>query len=352
MFKYFFIAQSLLLLNSASSTHACLGGGGSSSYIGGGGGSEGGGVENSLGVNTYQTSCPDAEDIIFSWVETAVLNEPRMAASLLRLHFHDCFVNGCDASVLLDDAPGLVGEKTAGPNANSLRGFDVIDSIKADLEAACPGVVSCADVLAVAARDGVVVLGGPTWDVETGRKDGRTVSKSAANNNIPGPNSDVPTLISKFQNTGLSARDMVALSGGHTIGNARCATFASRLSNSGGSGGNTDGSVDRDFLQSLQDLCAADARGNNSATLASLDYATPTMFDNQYYVNLLSGQGLLGSDQALVGGTDGVGELVEAYAADVGAFFEDFKASMLKMGRLGAVGGGGGEVRRNCRSIN
>ncbi|KAK1315902.1 Peroxidase 40 [Acorus calamus] len=324
MFKYFFIAQSLLLLNFASSTHACLGGGAGSSggYIGGGGG----GVESSLGVNTYQTSCPDAEDIIFSW--------------------------GCDASVLLDDAPGLVGEKTAGPNANSLRGFDIINSIKADLEAACPGVVSCADVLAVAARDGVVVLGGPRWDVETGRKDGRTASKSAANNNIPGPNSDVPTLISNFQNAGLSARDMVALSGGHTIGNARCATFASRLSNSSGSGGNTDGSVDRDFLQSLQDLCAADARGNNSATLASLDYATPTMFDNQYYVNLLSGQGLLGSDQALVGGTDGVGELVEAYAADVGAFFEDFKASMLKMGRLGAVGGGGGEVRRNCRSIN
>lgn len=41
----------------------------------------------------YQTSCPEVEAIVFARVEEAVLEEPRMAASLLRLHFHDCFVN-------------------------------------------------------------------------------------------------------------------------------------------------------------------------------------------------------------------------------------------------------------------
>lgn len=60
--------------------------------------------------------------------------------------------------MLLDDTPVLVGEKTAGPNLNSLRGFDLIDGIKSELEMACPRTVSCADILAIAARDSVVLV--------------------------------------------------------------------------------------------------------------------------------------------------------------------------------------------------
>ena len=67
-------------------------------------------------------------------------------------------LQGCDASVLLDDTSSFTGEKSAGANANSLRGFEVIDDIKTQLEATCPGIVSCADILAVAARDAVVTV--------------------------------------------------------------------------------------------------------------------------------------------------------------------------------------------------
>jgi len=62
---------------------------------------------------------------------------------------------GCDASVLLDDTGTLKGEKNALPNKNSLRGFEVIDTIKSALEKACPSTVSCADILALAAREAV-----------------------------------------------------------------------------------------------------------------------------------------------------------------------------------------------------
>ena len=60
--------------------------------------------------------------------------------------------------MLLDDTNNFVGEKTAAPNLNSLRGFEVIDSIKSELEFVCPKSISCADILATAARDSVVLV--------------------------------------------------------------------------------------------------------------------------------------------------------------------------------------------------
>ena len=62
---------------------------------------------------------------------------------------------GCDGSILLD---GSDGEKFAAPNLNSARGFDVIDTIKTAVENECNGTVSCADILAIAARDSVVLV--------------------------------------------------------------------------------------------------------------------------------------------------------------------------------------------------
>ncbi|KQJ95997.1 peroxidase 40 [Brachypodium distachyon] len=357
---FFLLLQLAAAAEATAVNKSCVAGaGGASVSIGYGGAraSAGAGAGVSLGGDAYRSVCPLAEEIIREAVEKAVAADPRMAASLLRLHFHDCFVNGCDGSVLLDDKPFLVGEKTAGPNANSLRGFEVIDAIKAQLELACPDTVSCADVLAIAARDSVVASGGPSWQVEVGRKDSRTASLQAANSNLPAPTSGVATLVQKFANVGLSAKDMVALSGAHTIGKARCTTFSARI---GGGMGVAGTAKDAGFVQSLQQLCA----GSAGSALAHLDLATPATFDNQYYINLLSGDGLLPSDQALAaapaGDDDGdqdagtlVAGLVADYAFDAALFFDDFAASMLRMGRLAPAGGrAAGEVRRNCRVVN
>lgn len=57
--------------------------------------------------------------------------------------------------MLLDDTDDMKGEKNALPNRNSLRGFEVIDNIKADVERSCPSTVSCVDILTLAAREAV-----------------------------------------------------------------------------------------------------------------------------------------------------------------------------------------------------
>lgn len=106
-----------------------------------------------LSSTFYDQTCPTALNTIRTVVRQAVSQERRMAASLIRLHFHDCFVQGCDASILLDDTHSMIGEQNAAPNRNSARGYGVIHKAKTEVEKICPGVVSCADILTVAARD-------------------------------------------------------------------------------------------------------------------------------------------------------------------------------------------------------
>ncbi|KAK4423422.1 Lignin-forming anionic peroxidase [Sesamum alatum] len=191
----------------------------------------------------YDRACPNASTIIRTSIRRAISRERRMAASLIRPHFHDCFVQGCDASILLDQTDTIQSEKTAFPNVNSVRVYEVIEVAKREVERVCPGVVSCTDIVTLAARDiSVVVIklilseqhvGGPSWNVRLGRRDSTTASRSQANTDFPSPSAGLDTLISAFANKGLSARDMVALSGAHTIGQAQCFLFRNRINNNG-----------------------------------------------------------------------------------------------------------------------
>ncbi|XP_044493425.1 cationic peroxidase 1-like [Mangifera indica] len=293
-----------------------------------------------LSSSYYATTCPSALSIIKSAVNAAVAVEKRMGASLLRLHFHDCFVQGCDASILLDDTATFTGEKTANPNINSVRGYDVVDTIKSQLESSCPGVVSCADILAVAARDSVVALGGSSWKVPLGRRDSTTASLSAANTDLPAPTSSLSQLIQAFSNKGLTAKEMVALSGSHTIGQARCTTFRSRIYN--------DTNINSSYATSLQANCPSTGGDNN---LSPLDVTSPTSFDNAYFKNLLSKKGLLHSDQELYNGgfTD---SQVTAYSSNLQTFKTDFGNAMIKMGNISPLTGSSGQIRTNCRKVN
>ncbi|KAG7969806.1 hypothetical protein I3843_07G050100 [Carya illinoinensis] len=289
----------------------------------------------------YDHSCPNAQQIVKSIVAEAVAKEARMAASLLRLHFHDCFVQGCDASLLLDSRGSLVSEKRSNPNRNSARGFEVLDEIKSALEKECPLTVSCADIVALAARDSTILAGGPSWEVPLGRRDSRGASLSGSNNNIPAPNNTFQTILTKFKRQGLNVVDLVALSGSHTIGDARCTTFRQRLY--------SQFTLDQSYAAQLRTRCP---RSGGDENLFFLDFVSPTKFDNSYFKNLLSSKGLLSSDQVLLTKNEASMELVKIYSENNELFFEQFAQSMIKMGNISPLTGSRGEIRKNCRKIN
>lgn len=295
-----------------------------------------------LSTGFYSRSCPNLFSTVKSSVQSAISKEARMGASLLRLFFHDCFVNGCDGSILLDDTSSFTGEKSANPNRNSVRGFDVVDNIKSAVENVCSGVVSCADILAIAARDSVVTLGGPSWNVKLGRRDARTASRAAANNGIPPPTSNLNALTSRFSALGLSTRDLVALSGSHTIGQARCTSFRARIYN--------ETNLDPSFARTRQGNCPR-ASGSGDNNLAPLDLQTPTKFDNNYFNNLVNQRGLLHSDQQLFSGGS-TNSIVSTYVNNPNTFQSDFASAMIKMGDISPLTGSNGEIRKNCRRIN
>ncbi|XP_059655603.1 peroxidase 11 [Cornus florida] len=304
-----------------------------------------------LTLDYYSSTCPTALEIVRKEMECAVLSDPRNAALILRLHFHDCFVQGCDGSVLLDDTITLLGEKKAPINIHALKGFRIIDRIKNKLESECPGIVSCADILTVAARDAVILVGGPYWDVPLGRKDSKSAGYALVGQNLPTSDESLLSIISKFLYQGLSVTDMVALSGAHTIGMARCVNFRERIY---GDFGATSGlnPLSGTHLSNLKAICPA-AGGDNNET--AMDYVTPNLFDNSFYHLLLNGEGLLDSDQGLYSSVLGIEtkQLVQKYAESAVAFFEQFSESMVKMGNITNPDTFvDGEVRKSCRFVN
>ncbi|KAK2351038.1 cationic peroxidase [Trifolium repens] len=286
-----------------------------------------------LSSTFYDSTCPNALSTIRTAIRTAVSKERRMAASLIRLHFHDCFVQGCDASILLDDSSTIESEKSALPNVNSVSGFEIIDKAKSEVEKVCPGVVSCADIVAIAARDASFAVGGPSWTVKLGRRDSTTASKSLANTDLPLFTDDLTTLISRFTNKGA-----------HTLGQAQCFTFRGRIYNNASD-------IDAGFASTRQRGCPSLSNTANNQKLAALDLVTPNSFDNNYFKNLIQKKGLLQSDQILFSGgsTDSI---VTEYSKNPTTFKSDFAAAMIKMGDIKPLTGSAGIIRTICSAAN
>ncbi|PON39323.1 Peroxidase [Parasponia andersonii] len=301
-------------------------------------------VNSQLETEFYFSSCPEAEDIVRSTVESHLDKDPTVAAGLLRLHFHDCFVQGCDGSVLI---AGASAERNALANTR-LRGFEVIDDAKTQLEASCPGVVSCADILALAARDAVDLSDGPRWSVPTGRRDGR-VSLSSQVTTLPAPFDSVDVQLQKFAAKGLDDHDLVTLVGAHTIGQTGCAFVSYRLYNFK-STGNSDPTINPSFLTHLQSRCP---KGGDGSKRVSLDRDSQFSFGTSFFENVRDGNAVLESDQRLWGDAE-TRRIVEKYASNTrGLRFDfEFAKAMIKLSTIDVKSGTEGEIRKICSKFN
>ncbi|VAI72489.1 unnamed protein product [Triticum turgidum subsp. durum] len=311
-----------------------------------------------------------AEKIVRQEMAKFIAATPSLAGPLLRLHFHDCFVRvsrrcalvlshvqtyimhtntkkhpcnaklqGCDASVLLESTDGKVAEKDAKPN-KSLRGFGSVERVKAKVEAACPGIVSCADVLTLMSRDAVVLAKGPFWPVALGRRDGRVSRATEAINELPPASGDVPLLAKIFASKGLDLEDLVVLSGAHTLGTAHCPSFTDRLYNTtseNGTSGLVDPSLDSEYADKLRLKCKS---VDDRTMLSEMDPGSFKTFDTSYYRHVAKRRGLFRSDAALLFDAT-TNDYVQRIATGKfdGEFFRDFSESMIKMGDVGVLTG-------------
>ncbi|XP_052176431.1 peroxidase 44 [Diospyros lotus] len=304
-------------------------------------------VTAQLRVGFYKSTCPRAELIVRQAIHNRFKIDPSIAAALLRMHFHDCFVTGCDASILIDSTPRKPSEKDAGPSLG-VRGYDIIDEAKRTLEATCPGTVSCADIITLATREAVVLAGGPSYSVPTGRRDGRISDPSLVD--LPDPSLSVPETLTFFASKGFTLKEMVTLLGAHTVGVAHCGFFQDRLTNFQGTG-RPDPTMDRALVSKLLRICGTQPRSFDKDPTMFLDQNTSFVVDNQIYKQVILRKGVLQIDQELALDRSSA-PIVSMFASNGRAFEQSFAKAVVKMGGVEVLVGKAGEIRTNCRVFN
>ena len=298
----------------------------------------------------YKKTCPRFEDIVNRLVTIKQQETPTTAAAVVRVFFHDCMIDGCDASTLVaSNAFNPKAERDADINL-SLPGdaFDLVTRIKTTVELECPGVVSCTDILAISTRNLVKMTGGPFYEILLGRKDSLVSEASRVKGNIALPNMTMTQIIDQFTRKGFTIQEMVALIGAHTIGFSHCKEFSDRIFPHN-KNQPIDPKMNPKYANGLRKLC-----GNytKDPTMAAFnDVMTPGKFDNMYYRNLQRGLGLLSTDQAM---SDDLRTkaIVDLYAANETAFFNDFAKAMEKVSVFQIKGEKDGEVRHRCDQFN
>ncbi|XAR70973.1 L-ascorbate peroxidase [Bertholletia excelsa] len=230
-----------------------------------------------------------AEDILPIKEEIRKVLSKGKAPGVLRLAFHDA------GTFEIDENSGgmngsIVYELDRPENTGLQKPLKILEKAKTEVDAIRP--VSWADIIALAGAEAVSLCGGPSIPLRLGRIDSMVAD---AEGKLPQESLDAFGLKRCFQRKGFSTRELVALSGAHTLG--------------------------------------------------SKGFGNPTVFDNSYFKILLekpwlSSAGMssmigLPSDRALVE-DDECSRWISKYADNQNLFFEDFKNAYIKLVNSGA----------------
>lgn len=296
--------------------------------------------------NYYETSCPNAEEIIKEQVIKLYDKHGNTAVSWVRNLFHDCIVESCDASLLLETTTNTeIQSEQKSQRSFGMRNFKYVSTIKKALEKACPLTVSCADIVALSARDGIVMLGGPRIEIKTGRKDSKESYLNVIDEFIPNHDEPISNVLSRFQSVGIDTEGTVALLGAHSVGRVHCVNLVHRLYPT------VDPTLDPDYAKYLKGRCPTSTPDPSAVLYSRNDRETPMILDNYYYKNLLGNKGLLVIDQELTSNPLTL-PYVKKMAADNSYFHEQFSRAVKILSENNPLGENQGEVRKDCRFVN
>ncbi|KAL2331818.1 hypothetical protein Fmac_019399 [Flemingia macrophylla] len=201
----------------------------------------------------------------------------------------------------------------------------------------------------VCAINDVGYQGGPFWKVPTGRKDGVVSNLVEARDSIPAPFHNLTTLQRLFANQGLDLKDLVLLSGAHTIGVSHCSSLSNRLFNFTGKG-DQDPSLDSEYAANLKRFKCKNI--NDNTTKIEMDPGSRKTFDLGYYRHVIKRRGLFESDAALLTNSVTKSQVTQLLQGSLENFYAEFANSMEKMGRIKVKTGTEGEIRKHCALVN
>ncbi|XP_070667280.1 peroxidase 29 isoform X2 [Malus domestica] len=254
-----------------------------------------------LSYNFYENSCPQVEAIVRAAIQPIFLTDPTSPAAFLRLMFHDCQVQ-----------------------------------------------VSCADILVLAAREAVVVSGGPQIKVALGRRDSPFApSYKHADSLLPSATTGVDGMLQLFANKEMTVEESVAIMGAHTLGVTHCLNILNRL-NQADEGGQVQGMAPG-FESFLRLNCPQGSLASNASFV--LNDPTTLTFDNHYYKNVIRGHGVLRVDTEMIMDPR-TAMAVKRFAANQDDFFQAFSSAFVKLSNSGVLTGNQGVVRKNCNALD
>lgn len=251
----------------------------------------------------------------------ALISSKNCAPMMLRLAFHDA--GTYDALT-----------KTGGPNGSIRNPQELNHSANRGLETAvdlCEKVkrkhpcITYADLYQLAGVVAVEVTGGPTIHFVPGRQDSLSSPKEGL---LPDANKGADHLRSVFNRMGLEDKDIVALSGAHTLGGAH-----KQVSGFDGKWTEEPWKFDNSYFKELL----------KSSTKFPTPSNPPTGYSQQKPSSSAAGEDSTGrrlfifsTDQALIKDPKFL-EYVMLYEQDEEAFFRDYAASHKKLSELGFV---------------